>query len=107
MARRVRSLFDAPMVYPATKPAAVAVADFNGDGKPDLAVAQHGGSVGILLGDGKGHFGEAVSYPAGGGIMASLAVKDFNGDGKPDLAVTSEYYVAILLGNGDGTFHPL
>jgi hypothetical protein len=78
----------------------VAVADFNGDARPDLAVedssAGTGGSATILLGNGDGTFGPAVSAGAG---ATSLAVSDFNSDGKLDIATPS----SILLGNGDGT----
>ena len=87
-------------------PNSVAVGDFNGDGIPDLAVANwYGNTVTILLGNGNGTFtATAVSPPVGS--PTSVAVGDFNGDGKADLAVTSgnDSYVAIFLGNGDGTF---
>lgn len=86
--------------------ASVAVGDFNGDGKQDLAVANAGASeVSIFLGDGLGHFGAATSVGAGDGAW-SVAVGDFNGDGKPDLAVADRASgkVSILLGHGDGTF---
>jgi len=46
-------------------PRSVAVADFNGDGKPDLAVADESGNVSILLGNGDGTFQPAANYPAG------------------------------------------
>jgi hypothetical protein len=78
----------------------VAVADFNGDAKPDLAVedssAGTSGSATILLGNGDGTFGPAVNAGAG---ATSLAVGDFNSDGQLDIATPS----SILLGNGDGT----
>jgi hypothetical protein len=76
----------------------VAVGDFNGDGKPDLAVANfNSANVTILLGDGSGGFA-ASSVGAGDGPF-SVAVGDFNGDGKPDLAVAnrSSDNVTILL----------
>ena len=65
-------------------PVSVAVGDFNGDGKPDLAVANaSSGNVGVLLGSGSGTFASAVNYAAGI-LPVSVAVGDFNGDGKPD-----------------------
>jgi hypothetical protein len=86
-------------------PSSVAVGDFNGDGKPDLAVTNSGynSSIGVLLGNGDGTFQAAVSYAAGS-APRSMAVGDFNGDGKPDLAVANGSGISVLLGNGDGTF---
>src|SRR5216684_1815090 len=81
-------------------PQSVAVGDFNGDGKLDLAVANlRSGDVSVLLGNGDGTFQGAVNYAAAG--ASSIAVGDFNGDGKLDLAVASGS-VSVLLGNGDG-----
>ena len=90
-------------------PNSVAVADFNEDGVPDLAVANiYSGSVTILLGKGDGTFAQAPSSPVSvGGSSYSVAAGDFNGDGIPDLAVASNGYpgqVSIVLGNGNGTF---
>ncbi|MFZ1918888.1 MAG: FG-GAP-like repeat-containing protein [Terriglobales bacterium] len=82
---------------------AVAVADVNGDGHPDLLVANSYG-VGVLLGNGDGTFQAAVSYSSGGEDVASIAVADVNGDGRPDLLVAAGNAVGVLLGNGDGTF---
>jgi len=91
-------------------PFSVATADFNGDGKIDLAVANYdSGNVSIFLGDGRGGFNEAMDSPlAAGSNPASVAVGDFNGDGKTDLAVANHvsHNVTILLGNGDGSFNP-
>jgi hypothetical protein len=88
-------------------PASVAVADVNGDGKPDLLVANKGsGTVSVLLGNGDGTFQPAVSYGSGGSFTYSLALGDVNGDGKLDLVVANagSNTVGVLLGHGDGTF---
>ena len=91
----------------------LAVADVNGDGKPDLVVANaNGDTVGVLLGNGDGTFQTAVTYRLGGYHATSVVVADVNGDGKPDLLVAScgsgsncaNGTVSVLLGNGDGTF---
>jgi hypothetical protein len=97
------------------EPLSVVVADFNGDGKPDLAVANVAdNTVSVLLGNGDGTF-RSLLYQSGvpplsvkEGVVAvptSLAVGDFNGDGIPDLIVAGRY-VLVSLGNGDGTFRP-
>jgi hypothetical protein len=95
--------------YPAgSNPASMASADFNGDGKLDLAVANHGSNtVSVLLGNGDGTFLARVDYPTGAG-PAGVGAADFNHDGKLDLAVSNsvDSTVSILLGNGDGTFLP-
>ncbi len=83
----------------------VAVADLNGDGKPDLVVANLlSPNLGVLLGNGDGTFQAAVSYGSGGGGANSVVVADVNGDGKPDLVVAGGVNLGVLLGNGDGTF---
>jgi len=87
----------------------VAVADVNGDGKPDLLVgnigsAQSDGSLGVLLGNGDGTFKAVKTYPLGGYNVASLVVVDIDKDGRLDVLVAQQAGVSILLGNGDGTF---
>ena len=67
----------------------MAVGDFNGDGIPDLAVADYGqAKLTILLGNGDGTF-TLKSSPSTGTEPYSVAVGDFNGDGIPDLAVAN------------------
>ncbi|HEX3070432.1 MAG TPA: FG-GAP-like repeat-containing protein, partial [Thermoanaerobaculia bacterium] len=87
-------------------PYSVAIGDFTGDGKSDLAVADSfSNNVLILLGTGTGTFGAATNFSVGT-IPFSVAIGDFNGDGKSDLAVANEHSnnVSILLGTGTGTF---
>ena len=91
-------------------PVSVAVGDFNGDGKQDLAITNlNSGNVSILLGNGSGSFSAAKNSPAHVGTRpCSVAVADFDGDGNLDLAVAvaDDNAVAILMGIGDGTFTP-
>lgn len=82
---------------------ALALGDFNGDGKLDLAVTD--GRLGIRLGKGDGTFGKRVNYPVTGGAR-SIAIDDYDGDGDLDVAVTSGSAVSVLLDKGDGTFGP-
>jgi sugar lactone lactonase YvrE len=92
----------------------LAVGDFNGDGKLDLAVASSG-SVSVLLGNGDGTFQAETAYAVGTtnvNIATGLVVGDFNSDGILDIVAVnsinsdSASTVSILLGNGDGTFQP-
>jgi uncharacterized protein (TIGR03437 family) len=97
-------------------PRSLAVADFNGDGKLDVATANGGslgnpnlpadtGSVSVLLGNGDGTLRPAVTLAAGNAPW-SIAAPDMNGDGRPDLVVANDQSgtVSVLLGNGDGSF---
>src|SRR5438094_6591269 len=80
----------------------VAVGDFNGDGKLDLAAAnRYTQNISVLLGNGDGTFQTAVGYGSGS-YYESVAVGDFNGDGKLDLAVGNGYFgnITVMLGNG-------
>ena len=105
--------FASPKSYAVgTNPHGIAIADFNGDGKPDIAVINSGSNnVSILLGNGDGTFRPATNFDVGNN-MSDIFAGDFNGDGKTDLVaflpgnasgpVNGE--VRVLLGNGDGTF---
>ena len=80
-------------------------ADFNGDGRLDLA-GPGGTGVRVQLATGEGTFAPAVSWPVASSAQ-DLAAGDFNGDGRVDLAVTINdpaVGLSLLLGNGDGTF---
>src|SRR5205807_1525829 len=90
-------------------PSSVAVGDFNGDGRPDLAVANYSSNtVSVLLGNSDGTFQPALTFATAGFNPEYVAVGDVNRDGRLDLAVAHSGStlgtVAVLLGNGDGTF---
>jgi hypothetical protein len=103
-----------------SNPWAVAVADFNNDGIPDVAVAiaSNNNIISVYLGqtgtngafNGLGPQQQSYSGPLGDGVPVSIAVGDFNGDGDLDLAVAVQGAgqgldnVSIMLGNGNGTF---
>ncbi|MFN2467487.1 MAG: FG-GAP repeat domain-containing protein, partial [Gaiellaceae bacterium] len=88
----------------------LAATDVNGDGRPDLAVANfESGTVSILLGNGAGGFSEAPGSPILVGTAPNaIAAADLNGDDRPDLATANSGSddLTILLGNGAGGFTP-
>src|SRR5437773_8160368 len=93
-----------PLAYPQS----IAVADLNGDGKLDLAVANEGydsSTVSVLLGNGDGTFSTPRDFAAGNS-PGSVVAGGFNGDDKLDLAVANlaSGAFSVLPGNGDGTF---
>lgn len=95
-------------LVPGKQPAGLVAADFNRDGKADLAVSNFSdNTVSILLGIRNGTFATKIDYPTGSS-PAALVAADFNGDKKLDLAVANEndHTISILIGKGDGTFQP-
>ncbi|HYO63711.1 MAG TPA: FG-GAP-like repeat-containing protein [Pyrinomonadaceae bacterium] len=87
-------------------PIHVVVADFNKDGKPDVATANNTAqNVSVLLGDGAGNFVAPALFNVGN-APTSLAAADFNGDNNPDLAVANQgsNTVSVLRGDGAGGF---
>jgi hypothetical protein len=99
---RIVPSFSPAVNYPVATESPIVTADFNGDGRLDLAVANIN-SVSVLLGNGDGTFQPAITSPTTGAGGAMVAA-DFNGDGKIDLVTTRDGMAMILLGNGDGTF---
>lgn len=101
--------FQNPVTYDAGyRPSIVALGDFNSDGNLDVAVVNSYG-LDVLLGNGDGTLSRAKFYSTGAYLPTWVVVADFNGDGILDLGVsnisnTGPDSVAVLLGNGDGTF---
>jgi len=89
-------------------PRSVASADFNGDGRRDLALVNLGsGDVSVWFGDDEGSFSKAPGSPLAVGVNpVPVAVADFDRDGRPDLAVANGLAdtVSVLLNAGGGAF---
>lgn len=111
----VNSLIPGASHQPAYCAACVATADFNGDGKPDIAymladTTTDGGNptlwnaAGVLLGNGDGTFRPGTTFTVNQ-TVGTVWTADFNGDGKMDVAISGSA-TSIFLGNGDGTFQP-
>ncbi len=106
--------FISPTQTGAKSPLEIITADFNKDGKPDLATANNGnGNISVMLGDGTGRFEQPQTrvFPS---VLSPTSIKagDFNNDGNPDLVVVGQApgnswimeRIAIHLGNGTGHF---
>lgn len=111
--------FDAPVSYDshATNTGAIAIADLNGDGKPDVAtVSQLRGEpnygLAVFLGTGDAGLGTASNYPApvipfpsSTSLLISVRIGDLNGDGKPDIVSEDSENAIVLVWINDGTGH--
>jgi hypothetical protein len=91
-------------------PVAVAVADLDGDGNPDVITANYIDSEGVVLFGGSGGMPFAQRPPMRfrvGAFPSSMVVTDVSGDGRLDLVVANRYNVSVELGNGNGTFRDM
>ncbi len=97
-------LFGAATNFDTKGGSSLAVGDFNGDSKPDIATANVSNGISILLGTNTGSFGTTTNFDVGT-YPWSIVSGDFNGDGKLDLATANyDANISILLGTGTGSF---
>ncbi len=110
--------FQPPVSYTGGRdPEALAIADLNGDGHPDVVTANSfSNDVSVFLGNGDGTLRNTHEFPVGK-APASVAIVDLNGDGRLDIITTNgglaegqgeqirgSNDLSVMLGRGDGTF---
>jgi uncharacterized protein (TIGR03437 family) len=111
----VATVFDSALAFvsetqfPNTPAQALAIADVNGDGVPDILTGTpfaHNNALQVFLGTGGSNFQPAVTYPMPSSPFAIQQVEiiDLDGDGKLDAVLVSSGKVSVFFGNGDGTF---
>lgn len=85
-----------------------AIADLNGDGRPDIVATHHEiNAMSVLLGDGRGGFAEVNRSPFDFGVsLYHFIIVDVDRDGKTDVLATSGNSLRVLLGDGRGAFKP-
>jgi VCBS repeat protein/Big-like domain-containing protein len=87
-------------------PDCIATGDFNGDGHPDFAIANHFHDLAVFLGNGDGTFKAPITYSLDFYVQGCVGAGDFNNDLKLDLVVVGGHHgLALLTGRGDGTFN--
>ena len=111
--------FDSPLTLPlpgpGSQPTDVAIADFDGDGRKDVASTEGAafsgtGQINVLLADDQGGFTLTAAMTVNNGLLAGLVAADFDGDGVPDIAAAGgdafggSDELLVFRGRGDGTF---
>ncbi len=110
--RTLLTLFTVPssvVLAAGASPQSITSGDFRGDGRADVATANHGNStVSVVLSNGDGTFQASTNYSLGANLNpVFITSADLNGDSRPDLIVVDDAspgYVSVLINNGDGTF---
>jgi hypothetical protein len=89
---------------PKSSTRAMAVADFNGDGRLDIAACHENLGCFVYLSDSKGHFGDGIRFDKPAAVPYSMITADLNRDGRPEILVG---YVnapgVIYFNDGSGT----
>ncbi len=89
-------------------PTAVAYADFDNDGKKDVAVANYlDANVSVLKGNGNGTFNPQQTYSINSTGPEAIGAADFNNDGRPDIVTFNRNpsSLSLLVNNGSGGFN--
>ena len=92
--------------YGAAEPVGLAAADFDGDGKVDVAVASYANSLDLTILTNNGSNAFTPHTLTVGSSLSSIVARDLNADNKPDLAMSGADGIYVLINKGDGTFKP-